>query len=308
MALRRLASAACCATAPTTLLAQAAAPLALPRAGALASLGLSRIGLPGRQAYSGGSTTAGGWEAAAAVGAPAATAASASQPAQPAAPSGERVKAMERLIGSPPAPLLFARQLGRPKEGWEESLWGRTLLWVGGYYSKESQATRGGKLLFNVVMEHAKNQEVTEGLMLDGAFPSEQGFISLHIWMCLARLRAEGKMGQTVGQTMYDLFQEDVELRVRDAGVKVRVSKWLTELEQRFFGAAMAYDKALEEPDRLKSSEMLTEALWKNVYNGEGDVKTAQRLARYVRRELASLAMTPSEAVIHGQIRFSRPA
>uniref|UniRef100_A0A7S1SSB8 Ubiquinol-cytochrome c chaperone domain-containing protein n=1 Tax=Tetraselmis chuii TaxID=63592 RepID=A0A7S1SSB8_9CHLO len=103
------------------------------------------------------------------------------------------------------------------------------------------------------------------------------------------------------------MFQEDVEVRVREAGVKVRISKWLTDLEQRFFGAAMSYDKALEEQDRLKGSEMLVDALWKNVFNAEGDKQAAKLLAKYVRRELTSLAITPSEAVLNGQIRFSRP-
>eukprot|EP00192_Tetraselmis_astigmatica_P013456 CAMPEP_0117655458 /NCGR_PEP_ID=MMETSP0804-20121206/4289_1 /TAXON_ID=1074897 /ORGANISM="Tetraselmis astigmatica, Strain CCMP880" /LENGTH=320 /DNA_ID=CAMNT_0005461809 /DNA_START=75 /DNA_END=1037 /DNA_ORIENTATION=- len=226
----------------------------------------------------------------------------------PEAIASAGTKAMERMLSAAPASLYFERHVGRPKESWENSTVGRSLLWLGGYYTKESQANRGGKLLLDVIMEQATNPAVFQGFMLEAEqFPCKQGLISLHVWLCLTRLRLEGKQGQQVSQTLYDLFQEDVEARVRAAGVKVRISKWLTELEQRFLGAATAYDKALKVPDMAESKALLTEALWRNVYNGEGEMSQAHILQRYVRRELACLAITDSQAVLDGQIRFSRP-
>lgn len=61
---------------------------------------------------------------------------------------------------------------------------------------------------------------------------------------------------------------------------QVRISKWLAELEQRFFGAALSYDKALAITDMVESKEAMTEALWKNVYNAEGDKTAASMLQR----------------------------
>jgi cytochrome b pre-mRNA-processing protein 3 len=49
-------------------------------------------------------------------------------------------------------------------------------------------------------------------------------------------LRAEGEKSKGVAQAMYDTFQDDVEYRVHAEGVRVRVSKWLNELEQAFYG------------------------------------------------------------------------
>ncbi len=48
------------------------------------------------------------------------------------------------------------------------------------------------------------------------------GLLCLHVWLLLGRLRAEGKSGKQLGQQLYDNFQDDVEKRVRAAGVKVR--------------------------------------------------------------------------------------
>ena len=45
--------------------------------------------------------------------------------------------------------------------------------------------------------------------------------LCIHMWMTLVRLRKEGKTGKSLTQLIYDNFQEDVEHRVRAAGVKV---------------------------------------------------------------------------------------
>ena len=51
--------------------------------------------------------------------------------------------------------------------------------------------------------------------------------------------------GKAISQMFYDTFQEEVEKRVHREGVKVRVRSTLKELEQSFYGSALAYDKAL---------------------------------------------------------------
>ena len=99
---------------------------------------------------------------------------------------------------------------------------------------------------------------------------------------------------------MYDTFQDDVEHRVHREGVRVRVGKWLNELEQSFYGAALAYDEALR-----GGSGDLAKVLHRNVYHGEGDDARARTLERYVRRELGCLSMTEAGAVLEGRVRFS---
>ena len=90
---------------------------------------------------------------------------------------------------------------------------------------------------------------------------------------------------------MHDTFQDDVEARVHAEGVRVRVSKWLNELEQTVYGAFMAYDNALKAP-----AGELAKVLHRNVFMSQGDEAHSRLLERYVRRELGCLSMTDGPA------------
>jgi hypothetical protein len=71
--------------------------------------------------------------------------------------------------------------------------------------------------------------------------------LMLHVWMLLGRLRIEGDGARGLQQELYDLFQEDVEVRVRQQ-VSVRVSSTVTDLEKNFYGTAYALDMVRAEP------------------------------------------------------------
>ena len=71
-------------------------------------------------------------------------------------------------------------------------------------------------------------------------------------------------------------------------------------LVRRRHSVVAALDKALE-----GDKGDLEVALRKNVFAGEGDRQAAAALARYVRRELASLEMTDLDAVLIGDIAFN---
>ena len=118
-------------------------------------------------------------------------------------------------------------------------------------------------------------------LGLPDTFATTHSLMSLHVWMLLVRLRPEGADGKDTAQALYENFSDDVEARVRAAGVRVRVSKWLAELEKQFYGGATAYDKAMgrrggEEGGALpptagvaSSRAALADALLRNVYAGD---------------------------------------
>ena len=64
---------------------------------------------------------------------------------------------------------------------------------------------------------------------LDGnKYRDKYAMLCIHMWMTLVRLRSEGKPGKSLTQNIYDNFQEDVEHRVRAAGVKVDCWHWLS--------------------------------------------------------------------------------
>ena len=57
-------------------------------------------------------------------------------------------------------------------------------------------------------------------LSLPACFRTHHSLLTLHMWLCLRRLRAEGPQGAAVGQVLYDLFNHDTEKRVVEAGVR----------------------------------------------------------------------------------------
>jgi len=150
----------------------------------------------------------------------------------------------------------------------------------------------------------ADNVVVTTGLQLPPSdFPSRFALASLHLWLTLVRLRAEGDDGKLLGQELYDHFWAEMENRVRAEGVVVRLSKWMKELESTFYGSCTAYDAALA-PGAPEGE--LAGALRRNVLMTHAGGAEAAALARYVRHQLACLAVTDSTAVMAGQISYMR--
>ncbi|CAI6011833.1 unnamed protein product [Closterium sp. NIES-65] len=170
------------------------------------------------------------------------------------------------------------------------------VLGVLGYYSKESELIRGANALYKAVTRQADDEMFLRALGLPSQFRTHHALLVLHTWLALLRLRKEGAQGAAVGQTFYDTFNHDVERRVVAAGVKMLVSKWMRELERSFYGAAAAYDAAVAPG---ASADALPKALWRNVFAEDASdmpsgpaAAPVQALTRYVRLELASLALT----------------
>ena len=178
-----------------------------------------------------------------------------------------------------------------------------------------------------------KKTKTALGLRRDN-FADTHALLCLHVWLLLVRLRAEGASGAQAAQLLYDFFSDDAEVRVRAAGVRVRVSKWLADLEKMFYGAATAYDKALGSPggggggkegENVASSSSsssltttrpfappadarraLSDALLRNVFGDDpGRRAQANLLSDYVIREIACLSRTGSDAVLDGRLRFT---
>lgn len=203
--------------------------------------------------------------------------------------------------GASPRSLQFQRQPHAEVEAEAQRGFAvKALLTLGGYYSKESRHMRAAQRLYSAVAEQAAAPAFLRAMGIPKEFQQLHSSLCLHIWMLLVRLRPESKDGKQLAQMLYDEFQTDVEDRARKAGVRVRLQKTLTELEKQFYGSSMAYDKA------VAGGEPLEKALLRNVYLlDEAKQADARLLARYVRRELACLAQTPSEAVMTGNLKFS---
>lgn len=178
-----------------------------------------------------------------------------------------------------------------------------------GYYNQESKLFRGARTLYYRLYYLVESHELYATFGLEKSFRTRHAMSIIHVWMCLVRARSEKPDGATFGQALYDLYNEDLEHGVAAAGVKIMFSKWMKELEKMFYGAVKAYDEAMK-PEASKDD--LAQALWRNVFS-ENDTAMpsgelaihVQRLANYVRRETACLALTDKDSIFSGNIIFS---
>jgi hypothetical protein len=67
-----------------------------------------------------------------------------------------------------PRSLAHERPTLEPLPGVEQSWFKRTLLKIGGYYSRESRLIRGAKALYEDIVEQATNKELYEGMQWCG--------------------------------------------------------------------------------------------------------------------------------------------
>ncbi|KAK8680182.1 hypothetical protein V6N13_109135 [Hibiscus sabdariffa] len=177
------------------------------------------------------------------------------------------------------------------------------------FYSKQSRSIRGANVIYRRVLSQVDKPAIYEVFNLEKTFQTSFSLLVLHMWLCLRRLKADGKEGVELGQYVYEIYNHDVELRVSKAGVNLLLTKWMKELEKIFYGNIVAYDAALL-PEATR--EELTEVIWRNIFSDDGTSKpdaaalhTVQAMERYVRREVSCLSLTDKEAMFSGNFMFT---
>ncbi|KAL6580615.1 hypothetical protein OROMI_008639 [Orobanche minor] len=174
------------------------------------------------------------------------------------------------------------------------------------FYSKQSQFIRWANAIYSRVIYQVDRPAIYDVFSLETAFRTTFSLLVLHMWLCLRRLKEEGKEGVELGQYLYEIFNHDLELRVSKAGVNLLLNKWMKELEKIFYGNIVAYDTAMGKHDELQN------VIWRNVFSDEGASKPSegalpfvQAMTRYVRWEASCLSLTDKEAILSGNFMFT---
>lgn len=177
------------------------------------------------------------------------------------------------------------------------------------FYSKQSKSIRGANVVYKRVLTQADRPAIYNVFNIEKTFKTTFSLLVLHMWMCLRRLKEEGKEGVEFGQYVYEIYNHDLELRVSKAGVNLLLTKWMKDLEKIFYGNLVAYDAALL-PEAGKDD--LMNVIWRNVLSEDGESEPSdaarspvQAMARYVRREISCLSLTDKEAMFSGNFKFT---
>ncbi|XP_006837337.2 ubiquinol-cytochrome-c reductase complex assembly factor 1 [Amborella trichopoda] len=177
------------------------------------------------------------------------------------------------------------------------------------FYSKQSRSIRGANVLYRRIISQVDTPAIYDVFYLEKTFRTTFTLLVLHMWLCLRRLKEDGKDGVEFGQYLYEIYNHDLELRVSKAGVNLLLTKWMKDLEKIFYGNIVAYDAAML-ADATK--DKLPNVIWRNVFSDDGSqmpndsaANAAQAMARYARRELACLSLTDKETLFSGNFMFT---
>lgn len=178
------------------------------------------------------------------------------------------------------------------------------------FYSNQSKSIRGANVIYRRVIAQVDKPPIYNVFSLEKTFKTTFSLLVLHMWLCLRRLKEEGKEGVELGQYLYEIYNHDLELRVSRAGVNLLLTRWMKDLEKIFYGNIVAYDAAML--PEAKQDE-LQNVIWKNIFSDDGasPVPNAaakhpvQALSRYVYREAVCLSLTDKEAIYSGNFTFT---
>ncbi|KAJ0750006.1 putative ubiquinol-cytochrome c chaperone/UPF0174 [Helianthus annuus] len=177
------------------------------------------------------------------------------------------------------------------------------------FYSKQSKSIRQANVIYRRVVSQADKPAIYDAFRLEKTFRTNFSMLVVHMWLCLRRLKAEGKEGVELGQYVYEIYNHDLETRVSKAGVNLLLSKWMRELEKVFYGNIVAFETAML--PGAKHDDLLN-AVWKNVFAEDGSSKldaaalpAVMAFTRYIRRECICLSLTDKEAMFSGNFMFT---
>jgi cytochrome b pre-mRNA-processing protein 3 len=135
---------------------------------------------------------------------------------------------------------------------------------------------------------------------VDGRFD----MITLHAFLVLHRLKAEGEAAAPFAQAFFDLMFADMDRNLREMGAgDMGVGRRVKTMVTAFYGRVAAYEKGLDE-----DGASLAESLQRNLYRGaEIPEESIAAMVGYVKREATSLSAMSFDALAAGKVSFGPP-
>ncbi|XP_051271354.1 ubiquinol-cytochrome-c reductase complex assembly factor 1 isoform X2 [Dicentrarchus labrax] len=124
----------------------------------------------------------------------------------------------------------------------------------------------------------------------------------LHVWMCLVRMRQEGRAGKYMCRYIVHSMWEDVEQRSKILGVDATHRKEATKaMTETFYAAIFGYDEGI-----LSDDCVLAAALWRNLFNREcEDPRQLEMMVEYVRKQMQYIdALDGEDLLLTGEVKW----
>jgi len=180
----------------------------------------------------------------------------------------------------------------------------RVLRVVAGPLVKRTVLIGSARTMYECCVEGMNFEEFFEACELPDTFQSWFVILHLHIWMCLVRLKTEGKDGRYLYRKLVEMMWHDVEERIKNLGTidSTVVRDNLRVLLKQFYGLTIALDEGL-----LCDDTVLATALWRNLFYNkkETDAEVLARLVEYVRKNVQHLETYSREHLLFRGGKFT---
>ncbi|XP_040186033.1 ubiquinol-cytochrome-c reductase complex assembly factor 1 [Rana temporaria] len=124
----------------------------------------------------------------------------------------------------------------------------------------------------------------------------------LHVWMCMVRMKQQGREGKYMCRFIVYSMWEDAEQRGKVMGIdSVTMKKTMRALTEIFYASIFGYDEGIISDDRVLSA-----ALWRNLFNMRcDDPRQLELMVEYVRKQMQYLdSLNGEDLLLTGEVTW----
>jgi cytochrome b pre-mRNA-processing protein 3 len=169
------------------------------------------------------------------------------------------------------------------------------------FFKTDGRVMAAGSL-YAAIVAQARQPVFYEKLAIPDTIDGRFDLLILHAVLVADRLGAEATpAARDFAQILIDEMFQALELNLRESGVgDLSIPKRMKKMAEAYHGRAGAYRVALRVGDRVGLEAALARNIWPDGAPGGAPA----RLAAYVGKVVASLAQSPAQALMAGELRF----
>ncbi|XP_076003379.1 ubiquinol-cytochrome c reductase complex assembly factor 1 [Genypterus blacodes] len=156
--------------------------------------------------------------------------------------------------------------------------------------------------MYTCCVERVNYDEFFEKFALPDTLNSWFLVAQLHVWMCLVRMRQEGRAGKYMCRYIVHSMWEDVEQRSKIMGIDaIHRKETMKAMTESFYAAIFGYDEGI-----LSDDCVLAAALWRNLFNCRcEDPNQLELMVEYVRKQMQYIdALDGEDLLLTGEVKW----
>ncbi|XP_045079906.1 ubiquinol-cytochrome-c reductase complex assembly factor 1-like isoform X1 [Coregonus clupeaformis] len=156
--------------------------------------------------------------------------------------------------------------------------------------------------MYTCCVERINYDEFFEKCSLPDTLNSWFLVAQLHVWMCLVRVRQEGREGKYMCRYIVHSMWEDVEQRSKIMGIDaIHRKESMRAMTETFYAAIFGYDEGI-----LSDDGVLAAALWRNMFNRQcEDPRQLELMVEYVRKQMQFIdALDGEDLLLTGEVNW----